>query len=283
VTPRELLLANLDTIRRSASFVTAQAGLEPQDREDFESFVKLRLIENDYAVLRGYSELGSLRGYLQVVIRRLFIDFERRRLGRWRSSATARRLGPVAVELETLLYRDGCLLEEATRLLTTRTKAPAKREELLQIWEQLPLRPRLRMVSLESVRDDPADEAWREVAERRVAVTERVVEALREELDRLGRRDRLFLYLRFEQGLASTQIARLLGMETRAARDRLKEIVAALRRRLETAGVDAAVLPRLLMSQVELGLGGPAPGQQRDALAALSNDPARRTLAGDGP
>jgi hypothetical protein len=54
----------------------------------------LKLIENDYRILRSFEGLASLGTYLTTVIARLFLDFQIHEWGRWRPSAAATRLGP---------------------------------------------------------------------------------------------------------------------------------------------------------------------------------------------
>src|SRR5688572_32957113 len=106
VTPAELLLSNLGLIRELVTRIVRRQGLPSDDADEFESFTRLRLIENDYHVLRSYSGAGELRAYLTVVVHRFFVDFLNERWGKFRSTAAARRMGPVAEALEELVRRD---------------------------------------------------------------------------------------------------------------------------------------------------------------------------------
>src|SRR5256885_9925743 len=49
----------------------SRAFLSGADAEDFGSFVKLKLIENDYAALRKFEHRCSFAAYISVVVQRL--------------------------------------------------------------------------------------------------------------------------------------------------------------------------------------------------------------------
>src|SRR3982750_961032 len=52
--PQELFLSNLDAIDRAIASVCHRNHLSPQDGEEFNSEVKTKLIEANYAVLRKF-------------------------------------------------------------------------------------------------------------------------------------------------------------------------------------------------------------------------------------
>ena len=101
------------------SFVSSRHHLPGSEADDFGSHVKLKLIEDDYAILRKFEGRSNLRTYLTVVIQRLFLDYRIKAWGKWRPSAEAKRSGPVAILLERLTQRDGYGLEEAVELMKT--------------------------------------------------------------------------------------------------------------------------------------------------------------------
>jgi hypothetical protein len=74
-------------------------------------------MENDYRAIRAFAGRSSLHTYLLSVIAHYYQDWRNARLGKWRPSTEARRLGPVAVRLETLIGRDGLTLDQACELL----------------------------------------------------------------------------------------------------------------------------------------------------------------------
>src|SRR3954469_22157666 len=69
--PEALLLSEFTTVERVIAFVTARRRLRPADAEEFASHVKMKLIENDYAVLRKFEGRSSLRTHLTVARQRL--------------------------------------------------------------------------------------------------------------------------------------------------------------------------------------------------------------------
>ena len=125
--------------------------LSAPELEDFSSFVRLRLIENDYAILRKFQNRSTLWTYLSAVIERLSLDYCAEKWGRWRPSAMAERLGPAAVVLERLVSRDWHTVEEALEILSNHDFG-LDEADLLKIWEQLPLRVRTTDVGEEAAR-----------------------------------------------------------------------------------------------------------------------------------
>src|SRR5688572_6731090 len=95
--PESLFLDNLSLIERLAGAVARRQGIRGAEVDDFVSGVKLRLVEDDYAVLRKFRGESTLATYLAVVIAMLAREQRVQQLGRWRPSAVARQLGPLAV------------------------------------------------------------------------------------------------------------------------------------------------------------------------------------------
>ena len=67
-----IFLAQLPTIERVTSSLARQHRLSAADAEDFTAEVHLRLISDDYAVLRQFRSQCTLRTFLTVVIRGCF-------------------------------------------------------------------------------------------------------------------------------------------------------------------------------------------------------------------
>ncbi|HEX6463374.1 MAG TPA: hypothetical protein VFZ98_02925, partial [Vicinamibacterales bacterium] len=151
MTPTEqVFLTNLPTIEALVQTVARQQRMSWAEAEEFASIVRLRLIENDYAILRKFRGGSSLRTYLTVVIARQALDYRDTCWGRWRPSRAARRLGRTAVTLEKLIVRDGFTLDDAWRAVPD--AATANDSQHLRAFAE-GLRPRVRRhwVSLEDV------------------------------------------------------------------------------------------------------------------------------------
>src|SRR2546422_722024 len=140
MTREQLFLSELTLIERVIAWVCVRRCLRGAEAEDFGSTVKLRLIENDYAILGRFEGRSSLKTYMTVVVHRLYLDYQTQRFGKWRPSAEARRLGPVALRLEALLYRDGLTFEEARGVLQTDFQVAESREALHELSLKLPRR-----------------------------------------------------------------------------------------------------------------------------------------------
>ena len=246
MTPQQLFLQELELVRRIAAWVCARHGLRGEDARDFESTVHTRLIENDYAVLGRFEGKSALKTYLTAVISRIYLDFQVQRFGKWRPSAQARKLGPSALRLERLLYRDGLTFDEACGVLQNDLAVVESREALHALSLKLPLRTSHKCTSDDG--REPVDPASlfspAEQAERR-ALAGRTFHALRQALARLPARDRILMRLHFERGLTMADVARSLGEEQKALYRRRDALLRQLRGDLETEGIrqeDAAEL-----------------------------------------
>ena len=86
-----VFLDNLALIDRIVAATCRRNRMTAEETEDFGSSLKLKLIANDYEVLRAFEGRCSLGGYLTAVVQRAFIDHRNHLWGRWRPSAEARR------------------------------------------------------------------------------------------------------------------------------------------------------------------------------------------------
>ena len=71
---QRLLLENLPLIDLIVRTTGRRRHLSAE-QEDFAGFVRLRMVEDDYAILRKFQNRSSLRTYLIAVIERLSLDF----------------------------------------------------------------------------------------------------------------------------------------------------------------------------------------------------------------
>jgi len=106
-------LEHLPRIEKTIGALARRHGFRDAEAADLASWIKLRLIEDDYAVIQKFRGESSITTYLTVVIATLVQDYKVQLWGRWRPSAAALRKGRVAIKLESLVYRQGYQL--ATR------------------------------------------------------------------------------------------------------------------------------------------------------------------------
>ena len=265
---QRLLLDHLALVDQIVRTTGRRRHLAAPDLEDFSSVVRLRLIENDYAVLRKFQGRSSLWTYLSAVIERLSLDYCADKWGRWRPSVMASRLGPAAVVLERLVSRDGHDVEEAIEILRTNHDFGIDRAGLLKIWAQLPLRARTTDVVEEAAAAVPSPHTSEEHVEagelhKKVA---RIEHALQASLDQLSAQERVVLALRFDQDLSMIQIAKLTGNSVPTLHRRLEKAVKLLRTSLARVGLErheivelighpSIALAPLLRAEVEKFLG----------------------------
>ena len=245
-----IYLEHLRTIERIASFVARRNHLNPDESSEFVQEVCVRLIDDDYAIIRKFEGRSTFSTYLTTVIVRLFQQWRTEMWGKWRPSAEARRLGDKAIVLERHLTRDGYTFAEAVKILTTPASSPYTEAELEAIYLRLPLRsPRPVLVSddaapdlvaVEAEADDRVEKKDRERATRAVtAAFDRLLKSMDPE-------DRLILQLRFWQAKKVPEIAQRLKMDQKKLYKRLDRLFKAMRHALEEAGVSKADIAMLL-------------------------------------
>lgn len=239
-----LFLELLPLIEEAIRYVCRRHHCRPDEAEEFASFARLRLIEDDYAVLRKFRGRSSWRTYLVTVLEYAFHDFRRQRWGVWRPSAAARRLGPTAVRLDVLLHRDGLRLDEAIEILRTNEHVAASPAELHDLAASLPRRTRRRLESddalvTHSVPQDVERRALVSESERRAR---KLRAALRESRDELPAEDALILRLRFQDDFTVARIAQTLGLEAKPLYRRIGRILQDLRAKLEARGFSSSDL-----------------------------------------
>lgn len=248
--PEEIYLQHLRTIERIAGRVARNHSLNADDAAEFVQVVRVRLLENDYAIIRKFEGRSLWSTYFTTVISRLFQQWRVEQWGKWRPSAEARRLGDKAIMLERLVTRDGYSFSEAVRELTTPAGSQFTAEELESIYRRLPVRtPRPVTVADESLPElvaagNSSDERVEASDRARTAHTaEMTMDVMFESLDA---EDRLILQLRFWDSKKVPEIARTLHIEQKKLYKRLDKLFVVLRRGLEQAGVSKAEIAALL-------------------------------------
>ena len=246
--PEELFLANLDLIDRFARSTCRRFRLEPADADDFTSALKLRLIENDYAILRKFEGRSSLSTFLYIVVQRFSLDYRNREWGRWRPSAEAQRQGDIGVLFERCRNRDEMSNEDACNAVRQR-HPEVDAAEVLRVAATLPQRePRIKSegeAALQSVATPQmADDAL--LAGERRAVAGRAGTAFGRVLRDLTPADQLILRLRFGQGLKVPAIASMLGIEPKRLYTALERLMRHLRKGLLAEGLSSSDISDLL-------------------------------------
>jgi RNA polymerase sigma factor (sigma-70 family) len=230
-----LLAAHLPEIDRALAYVVRQRHLSADAARGLASDVYLRLLQHDAAVLRSYRGESRLATFLVVVIQRVLLDTHIAQAGKWRPSASARRLGRVAILLERLVFHEGLGLQEAGALVRERLGVTDTDDELHFLLMLVPARCRRRRVGereLEQLRaaapnpEEQLLQAAAAQAERR-QVTAALV--------RLPDEDRRLIGLRFVCGLRLREIARRRGLDEKQIYRRFERALRAIRAQLPPA------------------------------------------------
>lgn len=236
-----LFRSELPLVERVITLICRRNCCYGDEADDFGSTVKLKLIEDDYAILRRFEGRSSLSTYLTTVIQNFFWDYRIAKWGRWRPSAKARRLGEVAVQLETLVSRDGFGTDEAIEILRSNHGVGATRVELLALAAKLPHRVQRKFEGEETI--EQLSDSHR--AERRAIDIETAQRAARAEaavadaMLEIDPEDRLFLQMRYQDGFTVAQIARRHGLQQRSLYTRFENCMRSLREAMEERGVSA--------------------------------------------
>lgn len=250
-TYERLFLEHLAFIEKAAAIASRDGGLRGDEADDFAGWIKLKLVEDDYAVFQRFRGDAKLTTYLVTVISRQFHEYQREHGGRWRPSAAAVRLGPPAPDLEALVYRDGYTLEQAAEKLRTGGDTALSDLELARLRDRLPARGPLRPVKVGSEDVLPAARGRQRaddhvVAAEADALRARVLERLGRAMDRLDPEDRVIVVMHFAEGLSLASVARALNLEQKPLYRRVERLRRRLRELLEEEGVgDGDVLDML--------------------------------------
>jgi RNA polymerase sigma factor (sigma-70 family) len=241
--PEALFIAHLDLLERVIRSACRRHAMD-HEADDFGSYVKVRLIEDDYGILRKFEGRCSLATYLSIVVQRMLADYRIHLWGKWHPSAAAQRLGRQALRIEMLIRRDRRPPDEAFRLLGDAGET-ISRGEFDALLAQLPeRRPRVRFIDPADAENDLAissDAIESDVGAReRSTLANTVAEALRRGLVAMPAEDKTILRLHFDGGLTVAEVARTLRIEQKPLYRRIRRICDSLRDRLLAAGIDAA-------------------------------------------
>jgi RNA polymerase sigma factor (sigma-70 family) len=242
---RALLETHLGHVERAAVMTCRQHGVWGADAEDFVGWIQVKLVEDDYAVIRKHRGDATLKTYLATVVVRQFHEWARQRWGRWRVSAKAERLGPPAPQLETLVYRDGLTVQQAGELLRTSEITALSDTGLARLLHELPERAPLRPVQLPAAARDKAlaDAEAASRADEWITAADadekraRLAAALTRAMEELSPEDRTIADMHLRDGLSVADVARALHLEQKPLYRRIERLRKQLCHSLEREGI----------------------------------------------
>jgi RNA polymerase sigma factor for flagellar operon FliA len=245
-------LDNLSLVDRATAFVCRKYGLIGAEAEDFASVVRIKLIEDEYAVLRKFEKKCALSTYLTIVIQRHYVDQKIHEWGKWRPSMRARQAGDAAVLLERLISRDGLGLAEASAIVRQKYGELDSRA-IETLASSIVMRRAQRAAEVEWTEEMPEPAAGVSAEDdllmsERDAAARRMNSILSRELARFPAEDRLIIKLRFIDAMKVSAMAKLLQADQKQLYRRIERLVAALKEALLAAGVAMSDIGDMLIN-----------------------------------
>lgn len=240
---------NLEIVDEAIQRISRRRRLNPEEREELASVVKLKLIERQKKIFGKYRGESSLRTYLLKVVDRVFLDWRISRWGKWRPSAAARKAGERHQVVERLLYRERYSLSEAVQILKIDFQWSLTSTEINDIAMRVPAKQEKRLVPLEGLNvpadtgNSPEDLSMRP---QRCCRRREIEEMLGQAYSLLTPEERALLRMRFKEGLSIAQISRRLGLEQRRLYRSFNTILRRLRGFLEAKGLHRSELALLI-------------------------------------
>ncbi len=234
--PSDLFLDHLPHINNVVDYLCRKHHFRKEECEDFRSRVHVKLIDDDYGIIRKFQGRSSLKTYLTTVVSNEMKDFLNHLLGKWRPSAEAQKLGPVAIQLEKLL-RDGLSLDEAIRTLQTNHKVEMSAQELVDMAARLPDRVPRKPVGEEVLENQASNDQTDSHAKEkeREATRRKVLPVLQEIRKALPPEDQLILRMKGDD-FKVADISRILGLDQKPLYRRIERLLKDLREELERRG-----------------------------------------------
>jgi RNA polymerase sigma factor (sigma-70 family) len=213
--------------------------LSREEVEDLGSDIKVKLLEDDYGVLRLWDGRSCLKSYLAIVVYNIWHDRVRGEKGRVRVSAAAKELGPPAPELEELLGRQGLTFNEAYETIKPRFP-DLSRSKAEEIEAQINPRPG-RHFENEDVAarlPDPEPTGYEHLEQQeKLAKKRKALDLMHRRLLELPEQDSILLVRAHAEGVKFARIARSLGIDQKPLYRRNERLLTMLRTDLEEAGI----------------------------------------------
>jgi RNA polymerase sigma factor (sigma-70 family) len=223
------------------------------EAEDFASEFALHLVNTNYEALRRFQGRSRLGTYLMVVVQRYFLDYRNRLWGKWRPSAEARRLGPLAIRLERLVTREHWTFGDAAQSLKTHFGIVVEEEFpslCLRIARRQPSRKTVSEVEADQLEDPSAAADVEVVRAEQHAQVGRLLVALDRVRRGLRAEERLILKMRFDDAVPIVDIARTLNLNQKRLYRDIEHLYAKLRAQLEAEGFSRQELDGVFASGV---------------------------------
>jgi RNA polymerase sigma factor (sigma-70 family) len=239
---RQVLGANIPTIKRVVHAIARRYALSRDAELDLLGMLYVRLLEDDCRALRQFTGRSNFANYLSVIATRLVLDLRCRIWGKWRPSTEARRFGTAGVAIDRMRRRDGFSRDECVSAMATchpNLDESAVRDIDAKLAELMTRRATVE-AAIAHLAAPPSSPETPVLVEERHAQAGSIEKALRQAFGRLSKEDRQLLRMRFREGRPVVTIAKDLGVDQRALYRRYDAILRNLRRHLERLRVTRA-------------------------------------------
>lgn len=236
--PEQLFLALLPFIDRRSKSACRGRNLNREDTEDFCQLLKMKLVQNDYAVLRNCNN-KELNSYISIVAGNALRDYCNHLWGKWRPRREVERMGEVAVRLARMIDRDQWPRDQAVDYMHRYGGVAESRQELAELAELVPITWGRRLEGEEALTALPATEPTPEetlLKSEGDRMRLRLLETLERVLRNYPPED--VLIMRMCQLFTVTEIARTLKLEAKPLFRRRDKLLRSLREDLERAGIE---------------------------------------------
>jgi len=218
------------------------------DEETLFNEVLDRLTGNDYKVLREFKEQSKITTYFTTIISHLVVDIQRKHKGRSRTKERAKAMGPIGEKLYELIFEKGFPAEEANEYLKENHRITETLEEIEAMVEKIRGRPRAYKSGPSEGSEQPdiksalvsADDPEKELIKKerkklaKEVLNEILLESSTEEKFIIKRR---FPLSEDEEPKDLSEIARILGITTKAVDSRIRRILAKCKERMLKYGL----------------------------------------------
>jgi RNA polymerase sigma factor (sigma-70 family) len=237
-TPEQLFLSNLKHIEKAARYAARRHRFGREDADEFVSEVEVKIIEDDYRVIRMHQGKSTLRTYLTSVVHNFLRDYTDHLWGKFRNSAEAIRQGEVAKKAEELISKEEYTQDEAFEVLRTNFKVALSWRQFEHLIASLPSKARRRIEGEEALAPLPDKNPTPEeklLSREQKERLEEILRILEECRAAFPEEDGLILKMcgEFKPG----EIARILDLDLSDLYRRIDRLKKALRKDLERRGV----------------------------------------------
>ena len=240
VDPVSFLTGSYQKVEAIIRAVCFRNRLQADETEEFASEVKLRLVENDYRILRVFTGKSSIETYLTTVVANMVRDLIRERNGRWRPSEEARRLGEVAERIEELIYRFHYPFHEAYQILTTNFGFSVSDKDVRDIYFKLKVKESRPVAILyeEDIHDSRGTPEKQMIATEQYLLENKVTAIIDKMRGELSATDLLMLRMAFDDNLKLTVVAEQLRLTRTEVDHRIREILTIFKRGILQQGIN---------------------------------------------